>query len=292
MNKKILLIIFDAEGLPRIKTWKDVSANFKTDKPTKKLINTAKKTIESVIIGAENSGFNKIIILDWHATFNNIPRKGIKKKSSTILKILQGNSSNFKSSLKKSSCAVLIGMHGKYKSADGKPPMSNEEFKKNSPKGLGHVLEFSIKNLYINSKSVGESVFLHNLLSEYDVPIFFVLGTRSAIIEIKKYNSKIRTLSNNCSYESIKNFVEKSLNQKLYSVKKPIYKNLFIEFKHSKNPNIDLNFILANRDEFVRMKSKKVIVKDRKIFFKPESKTPFLEIFYLMSLRHNYNSIE
>jgi len=140
--KKSLLIVFDGEGLPGIKTWKDVSANFWTDAPTKKLIETARKTLNKVVKGAEDAGFQNIIILDWHATAKNVPRNGIKRNTSTKLEILEGNAPNYKYAIKNSDCAILIGMHGKYGSADGKPPMHGKEF--NKVLGVGHFWSFSI----------------------------------------------------------------------------------------------------------------------------------------------------
>lgn len=152
MRTKTLLVVCDGEGLPGIKTWKDVSADFETDKPTKKLIQTAKKTIEKIIEGAEKADFGKIIVLDWHAKEHNIPRTGIKKSKNTKLEILEGNGQNFKSTLKKADCAILVGMHGKYGSADGNPPMHQKEFNRNGPQGLAHVWEFNVKHLFINKK--------------------------------------------------------------------------------------------------------------------------------------------
>ena len=282
---KTLLVVFDAEGLPGIKTWKDVCANFETDEPTKKLIKTAKITIEKTIKGAEEAGYKNIIILDWHASAQNIPRKEIKSLNNTQVEILEGIGPNFKYALKKADCAILVGMHGKYGSADGNPPMHKKEFNKNGPQGIAHVWAFSIKHLLINNKSVGESIFIHNIFAEHSVPILFSLGTLSAIRELKKYDSRIITLSNLCSYDAIRKKVASSLKQNKLTIKKPYFNKMAIELKKSKDSEIDKTRILAHRDAFASMRSKKIQISDRRIEFNPTSKTPFLEVFYLMSLR-------
>ena len=283
---KNLLVIFDAEGLPGMKSWKDVCADFETDAPTKKLQIVAKKTIEKTIEAAENAGFHKIIILDWHASMRNIPREGIKKSENTSLQIIEGTGPNFRYSLKKAHCAILIGMHGKYGSADGNPPMHKKEFNKKGPQGFAHVWTFSIKDLFINNKSVGESIFLHNIFAEHSVPIVFSLGTLSAIRELKKYDSRISTISNSCSYESLQKKITHSLQKKQFKVKKPLFKNMSVELKKSKDQEIDRTRILVHKEAFASMKSNKITISERTIEFRPTSKTPFLEVFYLMSLRN------
>lgn len=286
MKERTLLVVFDAEGLPGIKTWTDVCANFKTEAPTQKLIKIATETINMVVKGAEKAGVNKIIILDWHENGQNIPRNGIKKLFSTKLTILKGNGSNFKFALSKADCGILIGMHGKYGSADGNPPLHAKEFNKKGSQGVGHVWAFSIKSLFINGKSVGESILLHKVLAEQSIPLLFVLGTPSAIREVKKYDPRIKTLSNkNCSYETIQKTLASKLKQKRFKVRKPTYNTMSILFKKPKDPEIDTTIVLVHRNEFESMNSKKTVIKDRQIIFKPTTKTPFLETFYLMSLR-------
>jgi len=137
----------------------------------------------------------------------------------------------------------------------------------------------------LNEKNVGESVFLYHVFSESLVPVNFILGTLSAIREIKKYDGRIKTLSNGCSYETISKKVSNAL-KKTIKVKKPVFKSVSLEFKRSNDSEIDKTRILAHRDAFRAKVPKKIIIKDREIFFKPTSKKPFLEAFYLMGLRY------
>lgn len=295
---KSLLVIFDAEGSTEIVSWQELAIEYRYERPTPLLKKSLSDDLNALFRGAKKAGVENIYLLDGHSVGNNIALADLDSNGLNIF--LQNETlENLESFAKKSDCAAIIAAHGKYGSQDGVPPLLRDEFEKKLKTGLGHVFLFTIKNLYLNGISVGESIFLTNLFKDLDLPVIFFTGSKAAIDEVNKFFKEVRTVATKDGKKKYDfNTVRKKIEEEIYdavlnaqlgkgfvSLTDPRfnYKSTMIEFKKSTNPHYK-NIIEEDINYFRRLKGEfDLAISNKKVTILPKNLSkPYLEIYRIL----------
>jgi D-aminopeptidase len=300
---KSLLVLFDAEGATGIKYWKDVTEDFHTDKPTKKLRKALAGDINSVLKGAKKAGIDNVYLLDWHSSGNNISKDELNIPSGLNVVLKTETIKLLRKYSKKSDFAVLIGMHGAYGTNDRAPPIFEDEFKKETKTGLAHSFVFSINKLYLNGVSRGEAVVLMHILRDLGIPVILVSGSKAATDEVNRFSREIDIVAtkngkNVYPAERVRmqltkktaNVIINAFSGKGY-VKldnpKFEYHSFSIEFKHyckkrhKKKIKHDLTMMMELGD-------KKLKLKGHSVNFITKTRKPYFENYKFLSKAYKY----
>lgn len=292
MKKYNILISVDGEGCSGIRKWKDVVDNFYTDHPTEKLRKAMAGDLNAVIKGlAESNCVKNIYVLDWHGTGKNLRRSDINNQRINLI-LKSWNIQNLEKFCKSSDYAIVLGMHGKFGSRDGIPPLTNEEFLKNKRTGLSHFNMFGIKNAFFNKKSINESVSSMILFKELKVPLIFVSGSKAAIDELKRFAKEITTsitgrtlslskLGREKITQSVKSAIKKATKGKGFvglNDNRLSYRSFSLEFKKPNN-----KLVKKELSGFLKLDSKgKLKVLGRNIFFPGKGNRPYFNDYKLI----------
>ncbi len=299
MKRYNLLIIVDAEGCTGIKEWKDVVINYYTDSPTEKVREAMAKDVNAVIEGISKfDRAGKVVILDSHARGKNIRKEDINFFGMDVT-LKSWSIKNFKKYSGISDFGILVGAHGKFGSSDGKPPMYKSEFEDGKKTGLSHFNMFGVKNAFLNSRSIGESISFIMLLKEMKVPLVYCCGSKAAIDELNRFAYEIKTsITKNGRRTYNKDKVRKNITKSTISALKDAAKGkgfIGLDDKRLKYVSFSLEFKNPgdkNADKKVKKQLKKfntlhkinyVRLEGRKVFFFGKGKTPYFNDYKLIN---------